>query len=83
MPDSSTGTKYSSVKRFKVGRVGVANSITSNTLTFNENHRFLNGETIRVFSDNARLPDGLDENRVYYAIVGGTLNDDQIKICKS
>ena len=27
-----------------------------------------------------RLPDGLDENRVYYAIVGGTLNDDQIKI---
>lgn len=83
MPDSSTGKKYSSVKRFKVGRVGVANSITSNTLTFNENHRLINGETIRVVSDNARLPDGLDENRVYYAIVGGSLNDDQIKIAVS
>ena len=83
MPDSSTGTKYSSVKRFKVGRVGVANSISSNILTFNEDHRFINGETIRVLSDNARLPDGLDENRVYYAIVGGSLNDDQIKIAVS
>ena len=83
MPDSSTGTKLSSVKRSKVGRVGVANSITSNVLTFNENHRFLNGETIRVISDNARLPDGLDENRVYYAIVGGSLDDDQIKIAVS
>ena len=83
MPDSSTGTKHSSVKRFKVGRVGVANSISANTLTFNENHRFLNGETIRVSSDNARLPDGLDENRVYYAIVGGSLNNDQIQIAVS
>jgi len=85
MPDGTSGstTKYSSTKRFKVGRVGVANSISSNTLTFNENHRFLNGETIRILSDNARLPDGLDENRVYYAIVGGTLNDDQIKIAVS
>ena len=83
MPDSSTGTKLSSVKRFKVGRVGTANSISSNTLTFNEDHRFINGETIRVSSDNARLPDGLDENRVYYAIVGGSLNDDQIQIAVS
>ena len=83
MPDSSTGTKLSSIKRFKVGRVGAANSISSNTLTFNEDHRFINGETIRVLSDNARLPDGLDENRVYYAIVGGSLNDDQIKIAVS
>ncbi len=83
MPDSSSGTKLSSVKRFKIGRAGVANSITSNTLTFDEDHRFINGETIRVISDNARLPDGLDGNRVYYAIVGGSLNDDEIKIAVS
>ena len=69
MPDSSTGTKLSSIKRFKVGRVGALNSISSNTLTFNEDHRFINGETIRVLSDNARLPDGLDENRVYYGLL--------------
>ena len=51
-------------------------------LTFDEDHRFINGETIEVLSDN-RLPDGLDENRVYYMIVGGSLNDDQIKIAVS
>ena len=85
MPDgaSDSVTKLSSVKQFKVGRVGSANSITSNILTFSENHRFLNGETIRVTSDNARLPDGLDANRVYYAIVGGSLQDDQIQIAVS
>ena len=83
MPDSSSGTKLSSVKRFKVGRAGVANSITSNTLTFDQDHRFINGETIRVISDNARLPDGLEGNRVYYAIVGGSLNDNQLKVAVS
>ena len=85
MPDSTSGSvqKNTGVKKSTVGRVGSANSITNNTLTFSENHRFLNGETIRVISDNARLPDGLDHNRVYYAIVGGALNDDQIQIAVS
>ena len=82
MPDSTSGSvqKKTGIKRSTVGRVGSANSITNNTLTFSENHRFLNGETIRVCSDNARLPDGLDHNTVYYAITGGTLNDDQIQV---
>ena len=85
MPDSTSGSvqKKTGVKKSTVGRVGSANSITNNTLTFSENHRFLNGETIRVCSDNARLPDGLTHNTVYYAITGGTLNDDQIQIAVS
>ena len=68
MPDSTSGSvqKKTGVKKSTVGRVGSANSITNNTLTFSENHRFLNGETIRVTSDNARLPDGLTHNTVYY-----------------
>ena len=84
MPDDlTTGVKKSSKKLFTIGRVGSANSITNNTITFTEDHRFLNGETIRVCSDNARLPDGLDHNRVYYAITGGSLNSDQVQIAVS
>jgi len=82
MPDalSDSTTKTSSVKVSQVGRVGTANSITNNTLTLTEDHKFLPGETIRIISDDARLPDGLDPNRVYYAITNGSLQDDQIQI---
>ena len=83
MPDPTSGTKNTGLKRSTVGRVGSANSITNNTFTFTDDHKFLNGETIRVCSDNARLPDGLDHNTVYYAITGGTLTDDQIQIAVS
>tara|TARA_E500000318_G_scaffold19314_2_gene20139 strand:+ start:2924 stop:8779 length:5856 start_codon:yes stop_codon:yes gene_type:complete len=83
MPNTQADTnQVSSVKIQKVGRnvtTGI-NSITNNTITFKENHNFLNGETIRFVSDDARLPDGLDNNRVYYAITGGSLSDDQIKV---
>ena len=83
MPDSvTTGTKRSSRKVFTVKRVGSTNSITNNTITFTENHRFLNGETVRVCSDNARIPDGLDHNRVYYAITTG-LGADEIQLAVS
>ena len=40
-------------------------------LTLTENHSLLNGETIRVISDNARLPDGLDSGPIYYSITSG------------
>ena len=85
MPDPTSGSvqKKTGVKLSTVGRVGSANSITNNTFTFTDDHRFLNGETVRVCSDNARLPDGLDHNTVYYAITGGSLNDDQIQIAVS
>ena len=83
MPDSTSGTKKTGIKKSIVGRVGSANSITNNIITFTEDHRFLNGETIRVTSDNARIPDGLTHNTVYYAITGGSLNDDQIQIAVS
>ena len=82
MPDSVTGTKRSSRKLFTVERIGSTNSIANNTITFTEDHRFLNGETIRVCSDNARLPDGLDHNRVYYAITTG-LDPDEIQLAVS
>ena len=76
MPD----TQKSSVKAYDVGRgVGTGNSISSSTITFTEDHGFINGESIRVLSDNARLPDGLDNNRLYFAITDG-LSSNQIQV---
>ena len=69
-------TQKSSVKKYEVGRdVGTGNSITSSTITFNEDHGFIGGESIRVLSDNARLPDGLDSNRLYFAITEGVASN--------
>jgi hypothetical protein len=79
MPNSQT----SSEKSFNVGRSGVGiNSITSNTLTLTSPHSFINGETIRVLSENGQLPDGLVTNNVYYAITSG-IGTNQVKIAKT
>ena len=69
MPNSNV----SSEKRFSIGRVGTANSISSGVITFIEDHNFINGESVRVTSDTAQLPDGLEPNKVYYAVVDTTL----------
>ena len=59
-------------------KVGTGNSIASSTITFTEDHGFINGESVRLISDNARLPDGLDNNRLYFAITDG-LSSNQIQ----
>jgi hypothetical protein len=82
MPDDTTTKKESSRKVFDVARVGSSNSISNNTLNLTSDHKFMDGETIRISSDNARLPDGVNNNRVYYAITTG-LNDDQVKLAVS
>ena len=82
-PTEKDAIKITGTKRYDVGRnVSTGNSITSNTLTLTENHSLLNGETIRVISDNARLPDGLDSGSIYYSITSG-VNADQLKIAKT
>jgi len=79
----NSSNKVTSVKTKTVGRTAAGiNSISSNTITFTDSHQFLNGETIRVISDSARLPDGITNNKVYFAITDG-LNSDQIKIATS
>ncbi len=84
MPNTGAGTtQITSVKKAIVGRnVSTGNSITDSTLTFSAGHQFLNGESIRIVSDNARLPDGIDANRIYYAITTNQ-GGDQIKIATS
>tara|TARA_B100001287_G_scaffold87538_1_gene73295 strand:- start:3105 stop:8957 length:5853 start_codon:yes stop_codon:yes gene_type:complete len=76
--NQTTGEKIKTVGRTATG----INSITSNIITFTDNHQFLNGETIRFVSDTARLPDGLINNKVYFAVTDG-LNPDQLKVAAS
>ena len=84
MPGTENDTnQVTSVKTKTVGRTAAGiNSITANTITFTENHQFSNGETIRFVSDTARLPDGILNNKVYFAITTG-LNADQLKVATS
>ena len=55
-----------------------ANSISSNTVTFTEDHTFINGESVRIISDTAQVPDGIESNKVYFAVVDSAL--EQIKL---
>ena len=76
MPDSQlSGEKKYFVDRSSAG----INSIGSysdggaeGVVTLSEAHSFITGESVRVFSDNGRLPDGLTANTIYHAITSGT-----------
>jgi hypothetical protein len=84
MSDTSYESKKAiGVKRSRVGRnVSTGNSISASTFTFTEPHQFEQGESVRIISDNGRLPDGIDANRVYFAIVDG-LGLNQMRISQS
>ena len=75
------GSQSTSEKVRYVGRSSGINSITSNTITFTEDHNFINGESVRVVSDSGQLPDGIDNNKLYFAIVDTVnIGSDAIKI---
>ena len=87
MPNTEyTATETSFEKKFTVGRslVGI-NSITSNVVTLNSAHNFINGESIRIISETGQLPDGLTNNTVYFAITSGVgiVTSSQIKIAQT
>ena len=79
-------TSTSSEKVFYVGRsqVGI-NSISSNTITFTQNHDFLTGETVRVISNTGQLPDGIINNQVYYAITNTVagIGSNQVRLAQT
>jgi len=79
----NTTNQVTSVKANIVGRTSSGiNSITANVITLVKNHQLLNGESIRFISDTSRLPDGLINNKVYYAVTDG-LNANQLKVASS
>jgi hypothetical protein len=77
-----TGDEVTSEKKFVIGRSAGINSITSNIITLTRPHSFIQGESIRFLSDTGQLPDGLENNRIYYSITSG-ISSDQIKVAKT
>ncbi len=79
-------TQFSAEKKYYVGRASGINSITSNLVTLSSRHDLINGETVRVISDTAQLPDGIEPNTLYYAItdtVATGIGSDKIKLAKT
>jgi len=72
MPSTTTSKE----KSFNVAKSGLLNAIdtVNYIITLTSNHNFENGEKIRVISDNGYLPDGIEANQIYYAIVSGVGN---------
>tara|TARA_B100000073_G_scaffold300568_1_gene267037 strand:- start:2730 stop:7652 length:4923 start_codon:yes stop_codon:yes gene_type:complete len=77
-----SGEKVTNVARTSVG----INSISTSIFTLEEDHKFKNGESIRVLSENGHLPDGLTPNTIYFAVTSesdSVLNTKQIKIAQN
>ena len=80
MPNSqSSGEKSFIVNRSAAG----INSITSNQFELTAAHTFLNGESIRIISEDGALPDGLESNQVYFAITTGISTNIGLKVAKT
>jgi len=81
------GSNSSSEKAFNVVSNTANNTVATSILTFDSNgHEFLNGESIRFFSNTGRIPDGLLNNQVYYAITSDGdvgIGTTQIKVAKT
>jgi hypothetical protein len=84
-----SSTQSSSEKSFNVGRsVAGINSVGvdgANIVTLTGTHSLSNGESIRVISEDGNLPDGVEEDQVYYASFVGivTTKTNQIYISKT
>ena len=77
------GDRVSARKEYEVDRNNGQNLISNNIINLTQTHQFINGERIRVFSDTGQTPDGLDNEGIYYAITGGGLSPNQLKIAQS
>jgi hypothetical protein len=84
--DGNSETTYQ--KEYNVGKEsnGLTNSISNNIIQLTESHDFLNGETVRIVSDTGEIPDGIDEDTVYYVITNQSatgLGSTEIKLASS
>ena len=84
VPEGS-GDGPSSKKVFTVNKdTNKLNEIdtTSGKITLTSNHNFDAGESVRIFSDNGKLPNGIENNQKYY-IITKDLAANEIKLAKS
>ena len=82
VPQTDPDERVSGEKEILVGRNSGINSITGNTFTLQSDHKFINGETVRIYSENGSLPDGLEYNKLYHVITT-SLNSDQIQLAST
>ena len=85
MSGISGPTDITSIKSYKVERTtsGVfSNNISNSTITLEENHDFVEGESVRIISYDGNIPDGITYNQVYYAITSGLLPN-QIRLAET
>ena len=78
---SGIGTSYQ--KEYEVIRNSGVNAIVSNVFLLRSNHQLVNGEKVRVFSNTGETPNGIKNDKIYYAISGGTLAADRIQLAST
>ena len=78
-----SGIGTSSVKEYEVIRNSGVNAIASNVLQFKTNHQLVNGEKVRVFSNTGETPSAIINDKIYFAISGGTLAADRIQLAST
>ncbi len=78
----SAGNGASAFKEYDVERTGSTNNIVSNLFTLTANHQLINGEKVRIVSDTGQVPDGLENEGIYYAITDG-FGSSQLKLAQS
>ena len=69
---SAIGPIYnvSGEKRYRVGRSAVGiNTIVNNIITMDEEHSFIQGESVLIVANNQTLPDGIEAGKLYYTNV--------------
>lgn len=84
MPNTAySASEVTSEKTFKILRdINDVNTISANTITLEDSHNFINGESIRFITEDGDYPSGIRENVVYFAITNGVAAN-QIKVAKS
>jgi hypothetical protein len=70
-------------KTYSVDKNGLGNQISSNIITLTADHDLSSGETVRIISNTGQLPGNILADKIYYAIVGGSLAANQIKLASS
>ena len=73
-------TPVSTKKEFLVTTIRTSGDTPKNELDLNDNHNFTTGESVRVYSDDGVLPDGIVYGQTYYVI---NVDANTIKLAKS
>lgn len=80
VPSGTEGVSGKKVAR--VQRQNNVNSTDNSLFTLTDNHKFINGEKVRLYSDTGENPSGLSNDAIYYVITSG-LGANQIKLAQS